>query len=76
MDNQNTKPAHEIRIGAIKATIWPNEGPNGTWHNVTLSRVFKQGEEWRQASSFTRDDLLVVAKVADHAHSWIVEHQQ
>lgn len=75
MENQNTKPVHELRIGAIKAAIWANEGPNGAWHSVTLSRVFKQGEEWKHTASFHRDDLLVVAKVADQAHSWIVEHQ-
>ena len=67
------KPAHEIRLGRIKATIWENETENGTRHNVTISRIYKDGEEWKQTGSFGRDDLPLVAKVADLAHSWIYE---
>jgi hypothetical protein len=73
--NQSSKqkPAHEIRLGRIKATIWENETENGTRYNVTVSRIYKDGEEWKQTGSFGRDDLPLVAKVADLAHSWIYE---
>ena len=27
--------------------------------------------EWKASDTFGRDDLLVLAKVADQAHSWI-----
>jgi hypothetical protein len=68
------RPAHEVRLGRIKATIWANQADNGTWFNVTLSRSYKDGNDWKSSNSFGRDELLVVAKVADLAHSWI--HQQ
>jgi len=67
------KPAHEIRLGSIKATIWENETPNGARHNVTVARLYKDGEEWKRSESFGRDDLPLVAKVIDQAHSWIFE---
>ncbi len=67
------KPVHEIRLGRIKATLWENETQNGTRHNVTLSRLYKDGENWKDSSSFGRDDLPLVAKVADMAHSWIFQ---
>jgi hypothetical protein len=67
------KPAHEIRLGRIKATIWENETDSGPRHNVIVSRIYKDGEEWKQTSSFGRDDLPLVAKVVDLAHSWIYE---
>lgn len=67
------KPAHEIRLGRIKATIWANETDNGTRHNVSISRLFKDGDEWKQTTSFGRDDLPLVAKVVDMAHLWIYE---
>jgi hypothetical protein len=67
------KPVHEIRLGRIKATLWENETQNGTRHNVTLSRLYKDGENWKDSSSFGRDDLPLVAKVADLAHSWIFQ---
>ena len=70
----NTKPVDEVRIGAVKAAIWRNETDNGSRFNVTFSRSYKDSEgEWKSTHSFRRDDLLVVAKVADQAHSRIFE---
>jgi hypothetical protein len=68
------RPVHEIRLGRIRAAIWQNETENGLRHNVTVSRLYKDGDEWRDATSFGRDDLPLVAKVCDQAHSWIFEH--
>lgn len=67
------KPAHEIRLGRVKATIWENETEQGTRHNVTVSRLYKDGDEWKQSASFGREDLPLVAKVVDLAHTWIYE---
>ena len=71
MLKQNQQPVHEIRLGAVKAAIWENETSVGVRHNVTVSRLYKEGEEWRNTDSFGRDDLPLVAKVVDQAHSWI-----
>ena len=69
-------PAHEIRLGRIRATIWENDTQNGVRYNVTFQRVYKDGEEWKESVSFGRDDLLLVAKAADQAHTWIYEQTQ
>lgn len=66
-----TKPVHEIRLGRIRAAIWENETQNGTRHNVTVSRLYKDGDDWKDSTSFGRDDLPLVGKVCDRAHSWI-----
>ncbi len=70
-----TKPVHEVRFGAIKAAIWENSVGDGIKYNVTFSRIYKDGEEWKATESFGRDDLLVVAKVEDQPHSWICEQR-
>ena len=67
------RPVHEIRFGRIRAAIWQNETETGTRHNVTLSRLYKEGDEWKDSTSFGRDDLPLVAKVCDLAHTWIFE---
>lgn len=64
-------PVHEIRMGRVRAAIWENETQNGTRHNVTLTRLYKDGEDWKDTTSFGRDDLPLVAKVSDLAHTWI-----
>ena len=75
-ENGKQRPAHEIRLGRIKATIWANQNDNGTRFNVVLSRNYKDGDEWKSSSSFGRDELLTVAKVADMANSWIHDQSQ
>lgn len=71
------KPVHEIRLGRIKAAIWENETENGSRHNVSLSRLYKDdSDNWKDSGSFGRDDLPLVAKVADMAHTWIFQQKQ
>ncbi len=72
--SSKNRPVHEIRIGAIKAVIWANKVTNGTMHNVNLVRIYRDDEgNWHDTDSLGRDDLLVAAKVADMAHTWILE---
>ena len=66
-----TRPVHEIRMGRIRAAIWQNQTDNVVRHNVTMSRLYKDGDDWKDTTSFGRDDLPLVAKVCDLAHSWI-----
>ena len=68
------KPVHEVRVGSVKAAIWENPTENGVRHNVSFERLYKSDDEWKQTQSFGRDDLLVLAKVADQAHTWIFEN--
>ncbi len=70
------RPVHEIRLGKVKAAIWRNEGEYGTRHNVTFSRIFKTENGWDTSSSFGRDDLPLIEKVANLAHLWIYEHAE
>ena len=67
------RPVHEVRFGGVKVAVWRNESEKGTHYNTTVSRVYKEGEVWKTSESFSRDDLLLLAKAADQAHSWICE---
>ena len=69
-----SRPVHEIRMGRVRAAIWANETQNGTRHNVTVSRIYKDGDDWKDSTSFGRDDLPLLVKVVDQCHDWIFEH--
>ncbi len=75
-NDAKTKPVHEVRLGRIKAAIWANETDNGVRHNVTITRLYKDGDEWKTSTSFGREELPLVAKVADLAHTWIYQQGQ
>ena len=66
-------PVHKIRLGRITAAIWENEGSKGTFYNVTINRCYKDGDERKETTSFGRDDLPLVAKAVDQAHTWCYE---
>jgi len=74
LKQQPVQPIHEVRLGSIKAAIWKNQTESGTRFNVTLARLYKDGENWKSTDSFGRDDLLLLGKVLDQAHTWIFEN--
>lgn len=70
------QPVHEIRLGRVKAAIWANETTAGIRHNATFTRIYKDGEQWKDRASFGRDDLPLLARVADLVHTWIFEQDR
>ena len=71
----NSKPAAELRIGAVKATVWENEVGGITRHNVIFSRIYRDEGQWKTAHSFSFKNLLILAKLADQAHTLIAERK-
>lgn len=68
------KPVHELRLGRVRAAVWENDTPNGTRHNVTFSRLYRDEQgNWQDSTSFGRDELPLLWKVADQVHSWILQ---
>ena len=73
----NQRPTATVRIGAVKAAIWQNQAGDRTRYNVTFSKSYRDADgQWKTTLSFGRNDLLVLSKVADQAHSRIVDLEQ
>ena len=74
---EKNEPIHEIKLGRIRATIWENrtEDKDDVWCNVVPSRLYKNGDKWKDTTSFRRDDLPIVAKALDMAYVWIWRRQ-
>jgi hypothetical protein len=70
------QPVHVIRFGLLKACIWQNQTKVGERHNVTLARLYRNGDVWKESTHFGRDDLPLLAKIVDLAHTWIFQHGQ
>ena len=69
----NNKPVAELRIGAVKATVWENEVGGINRHNVTFSRLYRDEDQWKTTHSIGFKNLLTLAKLADQAHTLIAE---
>lgn len=67
-------PVKTLRLGRIKAAVWENHSDQRPFFNVTFARTYLDSEKkFRDADSFGRDDLLLLAKLADQAHTFICE---
>ena len=68
------KPAAKISIHPVSAAIWRNQNQKGVFYSVTFERSYKDDAgKWQTSSTFNANDLLLLAKVADQAHSEIVK---
>jgi hypothetical protein len=66
------RPAAKFRYGRLTATLWRQTSDKGPWYSVVFSRGYQdQAGDWKSSSSFGRDDLLLLAKLCDQAHTWI-----
>jgi hypothetical protein len=78
-EKSGNRPAHTIRYGAVRVAIWRNVVDNGNasrpLYCATFSRSYKDGDNWKESSTFGADDLLLLAKAADEAHTWITKQQ-
>lgn len=75
-ETPNRKPIHEIRLSRVKAAVWQNSTDNGVFYNVTVSRLYRDGDHWKSSDSFGRDELPLLASVANQAWQWILQKQQ
>jgi len=67
-------PVKTLRLGRIKAAVWENGADQRAFFNVTFARTYMDEEKkFHDADSFGRDDLLLLAKLADQAHTFICE---
>ncbi len=67
-------PVKALRLGRIKAAIWENEADQKKFYNVTFARTYMDdAKNFHDTDSFGRDDLPLVAKLADQAHTFIFE---
>jgi hypothetical protein len=75
--SDNTKPAvkpvSKVSLHPVKAAIWRNESGKGdAFYSVTFERSYKDDAgNWKSSDSFSAGDLLLLAKVANLAHSEI-----
>jgi hypothetical protein len=71
-DETARPPIAKLRIGLINANIWQRVTGEDAFYSVSFERRYKDSQDkWHSTHSFNPDDLLVIAKLADKAHTEI-----
>jgi hypothetical protein len=72
--SEKNGPIKEIRAGYLRASIWRHERGDGTfWHNVSFSKNYKDGDEWKRTNNFGLEDLPAIEKLAHIAFMWLIK---
>jgi hypothetical protein len=75
-ETMSNQPVQEIRLGLIRASIWENSTEHGVRYSTIFTKLYKAADRWQDTAHFSRDDLLLVSKVAELAHAWILQQTQ
>ena len=67
---------HAENTRRFNKPIWRNAGKSGAFHNATLTRRYKEGEDWKNTDSLGKYDLLKAARLCIQAYSWIDYYEQ
>ena len=70
------QPVHEVRRGFIQVRIWRKRTRSGLRHTVAVSRLFRNGDVWKESARFGGDDIPLLRLVLDEAYTWIYRQSQ
>ena len=74
MNDSSKKPAAKVQMYPVSAAIWRNTGKTGVFYSATFERSYKdESGKYQSSDSFPPADLLLLAKVADAAHTEILK---
>ena len=73
-ESTGNKPEKVFRHRNLSASIFRNEAKNGgKFYSVVMQRAYKDGDEFKHSSSFTRDEIPVVRHLLDLAWKYVLE---
>jgi hypothetical protein len=74
-DEARTRPVKVFRCGAVKAAIWTNQRvmDNAVVEvpSVRIDKAYKDGDTWKNTTTFAADDLPKVAMVVTEAYRFL-----
>lgn len=65
------QPVYELRRGLILVRIWRKRTRHGLRHTVSATRLYRNGDVWKESTRFGRDDIPLIRLALDEAHTWI-----
>ena len=70
-----SKPEKKFKCGPISASIWA-EGKTVNeevvkFYSISITKAYKDGDNWKNTTKFSAEDLPKVALVANEAYKYI-----
>lgn len=72
----SNKPVKVMSLHGMRCSIFANkaerDGEDVTYHKISLVRVYKDGDEFKTTTSFSRDDLPTAMFLMNEAYGFIL----
>ena len=69
------KPEKKFSCGPVSASIWAKNKTVGgeavKFYSVTITKAYKEGEDWKYTNSFDIEDMPKVALVTNEVYKYI-----
>ena len=73
-EEKKNEPRDRVRLGAVEAAIWENEGKNGSWVTIALSRTYEDKDgNLQNSSTFTEAQAILAREVLARAIEKVAE---
>ena len=78
---EKNRPCFEKRVGNIRVAVWENTNDsNGSprkWHNVSIMRRYKDGNDWKEVPTLNGlGDLAQASLAVQLAEDWIAQRKE
>lgn len=70
------KPLQSFRLKGVSASVFENHSEQDVpYFKVQLTRTYRASDGFKTTNVFSRDDLPVVALLADRAWQFVLDHE-
>lgn len=69
------KPIFETRRGLILVRVFRKRARTGRHHSVTVARLYRDGDIWKESSRFGPHDIPLMRRALDDAYTWIFRNE-
>lgn len=66
----------EFRYGLIKSVVAIRQTKGVLQYTVSVVRLYRNGDQWKESTRFGPDDIPVLRLVLDKAYGWILLQKQ
>lgn len=68
------RPEYTAKVGNVEIAVWKNHGSSGEFFTASSPTIrYKDGDQWKDGSSYGAVDLLALAEAAREASAKIRE---
>jgi hypothetical protein len=74
-EEKSKAPVYTTQVGTIRAAVWQAQTSSGkTYHNVTLSRRYRDGDTWKDSNTFNGiGDCVLALEALTQVREYLVK---